>query len=353
MVDGWTPPSYSDLCIATFPKCDSGLSIGPSCMEIHEPPWEQTTSLKSLVRGTERPLLSGTLETVLVFWTLTWISCDHSEVVFLFCSLFLLFRPFSLWFSSISFTFPKFLGCMDLVRSKWTSFPVTTFSPSEDCVVIKGLNSPPSSAQANRVNPGSGRACCWKPAYTCPPSCPTQSSPKVQGSFWRFGYKVLEGTGGKKKLGGRSRTVKNARDGRGEQAYRKEGKKGENWEGSIQEWKGRIDWEEIHGVSSLERTRQNMILLVDPLAPSIPPHGAVHTATWKEPVIYDFDKNCKDFNCKFLEVGGGCCWPPFSLTNHALWDLMLVILLKDLWQSHLSVLVHRAMHLAFYTVSPE
>lgn len=74
-----------------------------------------------------------------------------------------------------------------------------------------------------------------------------------------------------------------------------------------------------------------MIFLVDFLVFSIFLCGVVYIVIWKELVIYDFDKNCKDFNCKFLEVGGGCCWFFFFFINYVFWDLMLVILLKDLW----------------------
>lgn len=106
-------PCTSDLCIATFPAAWlQTLSVEASCVEIHGPPWEQTTSLKSLVRGTERLLLSGTLETVLVFWTLTWVQCDHSEVEAfssLYSFYFFLFRSNSPHFF---FSFPKFLGRM-------------------------------------------------------------------------------------------------------------------------------------------------------------------------------------------------------------------------------------------------
>ena len=118
---------------------------GPSRVEIHEPPWEQTTPPQSLVRGTERPLLSRTLETVLVVWTLTSVSCDRSEVgsfssalysfsFFPFCSpsphRFFFFFSFA-----VSLAFVKSVGCMNLVRKKRALLLVAAFSPKENLVL--------------------------------------------------------------------------------------------------------------------------------------------------------------------------------------------------------------------------
>lgn len=187
-------PCASDLCSATFPTVRLyTLFAEPSCVEIHEPLWEQTTSLKSLVRGTERPLLSGTLETLLVFWTLTWISFDYSEVESLSSALcffyFFLFSP--LWFSSISFAFPKFSGCMDLVGNKWTFLFVTTFSPNEDLVLWQNGWTVYPVLVYQTVIPGSAGA----PLVRNHPISTMSHSVVTQGQFWG---KVLEGTGGKK-----------------------------------------------------------------------------------------------------------------------------------------------------------
>lgn len=94
---------------------------------------------------------------------------------------------------------------------------------------------------------------------------------------------------------------------------------------------------------SLERTEQNT-LLVPPLALRISPTESSTRGSWLSTTM---TRIAKTSIVSFWSVGTGCCLlRSVSLASHALGD-PIGLLLKDLWQLHLSLLVHEAIHLGF------
>lgn len=91
------------------------------------------------------------------------------------------------------------------------------------------------------------------------------------------------------------------------------------------------------------------MLLAPPLALRISPTESSTRGSWLSTTM---TRIAKTSIVSFWRVGTGCCLlRSVSLASHALRE-PIGLLLKDLWQLHLSLLVHKAIHLGFLHSSP-